>query len=249
MADVFGRDIGGEGLVHGEHDNPRETTHHMGVQPPTGKEDDKKVIVEKLLLNDSTERSKTQKGGVSIISIVGKGGIGKTALAKMVFKELKEHFGKRLTEVCKGSGENPDCSLSELCTQLRNELSKGKFLLVLDDVWELKSWEEEVEGTLMMGVTGCNILMTSRNKNVSYGMRASYMHELREFSFDQSWELFLKEALRKRQIEEDLVMHKIRDVGERIVRECGVLPLVIKMVGVDDAYQENAYRRLEIRRG
>ncbi|XP_031499296.1 uncharacterized protein LOC116263702 [Nymphaea colorata] len=153
MADVFGRDIGGEGLVHGEHENPRETTHHMGVQPPTGREDDKKVIVEKLLSNHSTETSKAQKGGVSIISII-------------------------LREVCKGSGENPDCSLSELCSQLRNELSKGKFLLVLDDVWELKWWEQEVEGTLMMGVMGSNILMTSRNKNVSYGMRASYMHQL-----------------------------------------------------------------------
>uniref|UniRef100_A0A5K1EVA4 Disease resistance protein winged helix domain-containing protein n=2 Tax=Nymphaea colorata TaxID=210225 RepID=A0A5K1EVA4_9MAGN len=83
----------------------------------------------------------------------------------------------------------------------------------------------------MMGVMGSNIFMTSRNKNVSYGMRASYMHELLEFSFDQSWELFLKETLREGETEEDLVMHKIRDVGKRIIRKCGGLPLVIKMVG------------------
>ncbi|XP_031482861.1 putative disease resistance protein RGA3 [Nymphaea colorata] len=230
MADVLEitpRDIGSEGPVRGEHDNPRETTHHMGVQPPTGREDDKKVIVEKLWSNDSIQSSKAQKGGISIISIVGKGGIGKTTLAKMVFKEVKEHFGKCrwwvcvserqnrkvlvrqiLREVCKGSRENPYCSMN--------------------DVWELEWWEEEVEGTLMAGAMGSNILITSRKKNVSKGMCASYVHELPEFSFDQSWELFLKEAS---QTEEDLVLHRIRDVGERIVRKCGGLLLVIKTVG------------------
>ncbi|XP_031505697.1 putative disease resistance protein RGA3 [Nymphaea colorata] len=116
-------------------------------------------------------------GGVSIIFIVGKGGIGKTTLAKMVFNETKQYFGKRRCWVCVSerpnlkdlvqqilrevSGENPDCSLSELCTQLRNELSKENFLLVLDDVWELKWWDGGVEGTLMAGAMGSNILITS----------------------------------------------------------------------------------------
>ncbi|KAF3786564.1 Disease resistance protein [Nymphaea thermarum] len=252
MADLLGitaRNIDSQGHVHGKHDDLRVTTPHMGGQSPIGRKDDKNEIVKRFLSNDSTENSKTQKGGVSIISIVGKGGIGKTTLAKMVFKEMKEHFGERrwwvcvperpnredlvrqILRVCKGSDANTDCSLSELCTQLRNELLKEKFLLVLDDVWEIKWWEEEVEGTLMAGAMGSNILITSRKKHVSDMMRASYMHELREFSFEQSWELFLKEALKEGQTEEDLVMHNVRDVGERIVRKCRGLPLVIKTVG------------------
>ncbi|KAF3772342.1 putative disease resistance RPP13-like protein 1 [Nymphaea thermarum] len=40
-----------------------------------------------------------------------------------------------------------------------------------------------------------------------------------------------KEALREGQTEQDLVIHKVRDVAERIVKKCGGLPLVIKTVG------------------
>ncbi|KAF3793155.1 putative disease resistance protein [Nymphaea thermarum] len=239
---------GGKDPVHGEHDNLKEATHHIGVQLPIGRENDKKVLVEKLSSNDFC--SKTEKGGASIISIVGKGGIGKTTLAKMIFNEVELQFGERrwwvcvserpnrkdleqqiVRAVCKSFGENTDCSLTDLCTQLRNELSKEKFLLVLDDVWEVKWWEEEIEGTLMAGAMGSKILITSRKKYVSEGMGAFYMHELQEFSFHESWDLFLKAALREGQTEEDLVMHKINYVGERIVKKCGGLPLVIKIVG------------------
>ncbi|KAF3793154.1 SUPPRESSOR OF npr1-1 CONSTITUTIVE 1 protein [Nymphaea thermarum] len=180
-----------EDPVHGEHDNSRETTHHMGAQPPTGREDDKRETVKRLLSDESAHSSMTKKGSVSIISIVGKGGIGKTTLAKMVFSEIEQHFGERrwwvcvserpnredllqkiLKEVHKKSKEdiNSSLSLGELCTQLRNELSKEKFLLVLDDVWELNWWEEEVGGTLMAGAMGSKILITSRKKDVSVGM-------------------------------------------------------------------------------
>ncbi|XP_049935439.1 putative disease resistance protein RGA1 [Nymphaea colorata] len=198
-----------EDPVHGEHDNSRGTTHHMGAQPPIGREDDKREIVKRLLSHESAHSSMTKKGSVSIISIVGKGGIGKTTLAKMVLSEIAQQFGERrwwvcvserpkrkdlvrqiLRKVCNGYGENTDCTLDGLCTKLWNELSKEKFLLVLDDVWELNWWEEE-----------------------------------------QSWDLFIKEALREGEAERDLENHNVRDVGESIVKKCGGLPLVIKTVG------------------
>nr|VVW83255.1 unnamed protein product [Nymphaea colorata] len=238
---------GGKDPVHGEHVNPKEATHHIGVQLPIGRENDKKVLVEMLSSNDFC--SKTEKGGASIISILGKGGIGKTTLANMVFNEVEQQIGERrwfcvserpnhkdllqqiLREVCKSSGENTHCSLTDLCTQLLNELSKEKILLVLDDVWEVKWWEEEIGGTLVVGAMWRKILITSRKKYVSEGMGAFYMHELQEFNFHQSWYFFLKEVLREGQTEEHSVMHKNKFVGEGIIKKCGGLPLVIKMVG------------------
>uniref|UniRef100_A0A5K0Y516 NB-ARC domain-containing protein n=1 Tax=Nymphaea colorata TaxID=210225 RepID=A0A5K0Y516_9MAGN len=128
-------------------------------------------------------------------------------------------------------GENTDCSLTDLCTQLLDKLSKEKILLVLDDVWEVKWWEEELGGTLMASAMERKFLIISRKKYVSEGMGAFYMDELQEFNFHQSWYLFLKEGLREGQTEEVSVMHKIKFDGEGIVKKCGGLPLVIKMVG------------------
>uniref|UniRef100_A0A5K1EQI0 NB-ARC domain-containing protein n=1 Tax=Nymphaea colorata TaxID=210225 RepID=A0A5K1EQI0_9MAGN len=152
----------GKDLVQCEHVNPKEATDHIGIQLPIGRENDKKVLVEMLSSNDFC--SKTEKGGASIISIVGKGGIGKMTLANMVFNEAEQQFMERrwwvcvserpnyndlvwqiLREVCKSSAENTNCSLTDLCTQLLNELSKEKNLLVLGDVWEVKWWDKEGE--------------------------------------------------------------------------------------------------------
>ncbi|KAF3773071.1 Disease resistance RPP13-like protein 4 [Nymphaea thermarum] len=136
-----------QGHIGGQDDNPRETTHHIGAQLPIGRENDKRVIVEKLLSNGSGESY------VSIISIVGEGGIGKTTLAKMVFNEVEQQFGKRrwwvcisekpnrmdllrkiLKEVCKESKARLDTSSVDLCYEIRTELRRERFLLVLDDV-------------------------------------------------------------------------------------------------------------------
>ncbi|KAF3773733.1 Disease resistance protein [Nymphaea thermarum] len=232
-----------------EDESPRETTHHIGAQPPIGRENDKRVIVEKLLSNGSGQSSMTEKRDVSIISIVGEGGIGKTTLAKMVFGEVEQQFGecrwwvcvserpnrkdllrKILKEACKGSTAGLDCitSLSDLCTQIESELSKKRFLLVLDDIWELDWWQGEVESTLMKGVMGSKILITSRNIDVSKGIGALYMHRLPILPEEESWNLFLNKALRT---ENDLASHNLQDVAKKIVKKCGGLPLVVQTVG------------------
>ncbi|KAF3773734.1 Disease resistance protein [Nymphaea thermarum] len=191
----------------------------------------------------------TKKRDVSIISIIGEGGIGKTTLAKMVFSEVKPQFGehrwwvcvsdrpnhedllrKILKEVCKGStaGLEGITSLSDLCTQIQSDLLKKRFLLVLDDVWELDWWQGEVESTLVRGAMGSKILITSRNIEVSKGVRVFYMHRLPILPEDESWNLFLNKASKT---ENELKKHKLQDIAKKIVKKCGGLPLVVQTVG------------------
>ncbi|KAF3787330.1 hypothetical protein EJ110_NYTH23082 [Nymphaea thermarum] len=167
----------------GEHDNPRETTHLISnAQSPMGRADDKEKVKE-LLFDGFKESSALGEEGVSIVSVVGQGGIGKTTLAKMVFNEVKEQFGNRrwwvcvsekpnrmgllkkiLKEVCKESVRElkGTYSLSDLCTRLQSKLSKSKFILVLDDVWELDGWWGDIAGILLGGAKESKILITNR---------------------------------------------------------------------------------------
>ncbi|XP_049937067.1 disease resistance protein RPS2-like [Nymphaea colorata] len=136
---------------------------------------------------------------------------------------------KILKEVCKESEEElkGSTSLSGLCTRIQSELSKSKFLLVFDDVWELGWWMGEVADTLTGGAKESKILITSRKVEVSQVI-GDKMYKLTEMSLDEIWSLFLRVAKIQ---EHELESHNLKGIGEKIVAKCGGLPLVVQTVG------------------
>ncbi|KAB1225421.1 putative disease resistance protein RGA3 [Morella rubra] len=111
-----------------------------------GREEDKKAVMALLLDSNVGEN-------VSILPIVGIGGLGKTALAQLLFNDQKvqQHFelkvwvcvsdpfdDKILVEnIIKSATGNTqgDVGMEALTQSLKNLIDRKKYLLVLDDVW------------------------------------------------------------------------------------------------------------------
>uniref|UniRef100_A0A2N9GW72 Rx N-terminal domain-containing protein n=1 Tax=Fagus sylvatica TaxID=28930 RepID=A0A2N9GW72_FAGSY len=147
-----------------------------------GRDQDKENIVQRLMHASSDSQN------VSVIAVVGIGGLGKTALAKLVYNDARvvDHFElncwvcvsesnefalkQLLVKIISSiSGENcNDLDEEQLQMRLRNNLDGRKFLLVLDDVWnEDRTKWMELRGLLMGGANGSKILVTTRSHRVA----------------------------------------------------------------------------------
>nr|XP_019710397.1 putative disease resistance protein RGA1 [Elaeis guineensis] len=214
-----------------------ETHSFVNESNIIGREEDKKKIVESLI-------SRAGRSDVSVLPILGIGGLGKTTLAQLVYNEITvaEHFQQRIW-VC--VSENFDIknivkTIIESATQRKYELSdmdslqrtmrevlSGKrFLLVLDDVWN--PWEELKE-LLTTGADGSCVIATTRSTNVVSSIIGTLdAYELKPLSDDECWSLFERNAFSAGGAEKSA---KLVQIGKAIVDKCGGLPLAAKMLG------------------
>ncbi|XP_017412856.1 disease resistance protein RGA2-like [Vigna angularis] len=224
----------------------REMTHsHVNPSHVTGREHDKNEIVN-LLMQDGDRQS------LSVISIAGMGGLGKTTLAKLVFNdrnidecfqlkmwvcvsndfELKNVLIKILNSAPNPTRENfNNFETEQLQNLLRNRLEGKKFLLVLDDVWseDPARWHELKE-IIDVDVEGSKVLLTTRSHAVAAIMhtKSSNLYLLGCLSEEDSLSLFVKFAFDDG---EEKKHPELLEIGKEIVGKCGGLPLAVKTVG------------------
>ncbi|KAL5549121.1 hypothetical protein UlMin_004352 [Ulmus minor] len=209
-----------------------------------GRDQDKEKIVELLLSDDASVQN------LSVIPIVGMGGVGKTTFAQLVYKDrrVQEHFDVKawvtvseefdVFQMIKIIFEKVTCEkcnirdLFELQSELHKALSGKKFLFVLDDVWNenYELWND-LKSAFQSGAHGSKIIVTTRSKIVALTMGNVAMHELQLVSDEDCWQIFEKHVFNDNG--DSKARTELEEVGLGIVKRCKGLPLaVISLAGL-----------------
>ncbi|KAL3748997.1 hypothetical protein ACJRO7_010133 [Eucalyptus globulus] len=196
----------------------------------------------KLLIGEAKNVDSTP----SIVSIIGMGGVGKTALAQRLYNNDKvSNCFERRVWVCvsdvfdvlditktilQSITEKPceDKDLDRLQKKLKENLSRKKFLVVLDDVWNVK-YEEwtSLRKPFEAGTKGSKIIITTRNDSIVCITRDS-SYSLKVLSDDSCTSMLAYHALGARNFEGHPNLER---AGKRIAEKCKGLPLAAKMLG------------------
>lgn len=230
-----------------------------------GREKDRDKIVQ-ILVDRVSEKQR-----ISVLPIVGVGGLGKTTLAQLVFNDHRvvNHFEiriwvcvfdsfeimslvKAMIESATGSGRASDLQhldAPERC--LSDLLSRKRYLIVLDDVWneQQERWFE-LKDIISCGSTGSSVMVTTRQKKVADIMGTLPPHCLKGLSDDHCWMLLKQRAFRpEEEVEDDEEVDylELERIGKQIVRKCVGVPLAANALGGILRFKRKAEEWLYVR--
>ncbi|KAL0308463.1 UNVERIFIED_CONTAM: putative disease resistance protein RGA3 [Sesamum radiatum] len=212
-------------------------TDSISVDPVfLGRENDVSDIVNMLVKpNDEV---------ISVVPIVGMGGLGKTSLARSIFKDQKiiQHFDERIwicvsenfdkTKLLKRilevltKGDVQAERQEDILQDLQKKLADGRYLFVLDDLWNDKYWENFKRALLGINSKRGNfIIVTTRSKEVASVVGPKYQYSLNTDS--DCLDIIKKRAF----CEGDEVSIDLELIVRKIACKCGGLPLAANVIG------------------
>ncbi|XP_073127814.1 probable disease resistance protein At1g59620 [Henckelia pumila] len=186
------------------------------------------------------------KDKLSVVAIVGLGGMGKTTLARLLFDHhpVQKHFERRIWAHAgvefQGRGileyilsdVYPDWSLEKKIEEMESvELMEGiyqalhgkRYVVVLDDIYD---WET-IRFAFPDDHNGSRVIITSRFTDIARRSPNYYTHHMRPLTLEESWEL-MKTRLVGHHNHLDM---EAKEIGLQIIRHCRGVPLLIVVVG------------------
>lgn len=183
---------------------------------------------------------------LKFISVVGMGGIGKTTLARSIYEdrgisyhfhvlawvtisqeyELRNVLYRLLRSIGLLPSEIPELgdeySYAEM---LYKCLKERRYLIVLDDIWSTKTWNE-LKPIFPDDNKGSRVIFTTRLAQVAEIPDHDTLHSLECLNIDESWTLLCEKLfVGKHYCPPDLV-----EIGMEIAKGCQGLPLAIVVV-------------------
>ncbi|KAL5560123.1 hypothetical protein UlMin_036334 [Ulmus minor] len=195
-----------------------------------------------------------KSSSLGVVAVVGMGGLGKTTLVNQVYKdsEVNKHFQHRvwitvsqsfkLEELLKkiiqqlfesirqsqpqGAQSNDSHELKEI---IRDFLRERRFLVVLDDVWEVQSWEA-LKYAFPHHNCGSRLLLTTRKTDVASTSTREFRgdsYHLQPLSKEESWNLFCEKTF------QGPCPSHLETISRNILKRCEGLPLgIVAISGV-----------------
>uniref|UniRef100_A0ACD5XHI5 Uncharacterized protein n=1 Tax=Avena sativa TaxID=4498 RepID=A0ACD5XHI5_AVESA len=208
----------------------RDQRDLVGIEGPRDE------LIKRLMAEHDVEPKQPPK----ILSVCGFGGLGKTTVVKAVYDVLRPQFDsgafvsvgrnpnmkKIFKEILfeidrKEASQAATMDETQLIKEISRLLQKNRYFIVIDDIWDIRSWEI-ISSALVNNSCGSIIISTTRISEVA--STTCDVYKLQPLCFDRSKELFYKRlSISKGKTTFDQSF----ELCEKILHRCGGVPLAI----------------------
>ncbi|XP_015619240.1 disease resistance protein RGA5 [Oryza sativa Japonica Group] len=207
-------------------------------------------VITQLLMEDMEGESVQHP---KVVSIVGFGGLGKTTLASQVYKKIHSRF-ECAVFVFASRNRSTSMILNDILSQLRydgsadgikslinatrEKLSCKRFLVVIDDIASIETWNSISGAFVETWNSGSRIITTTRRKDVANACCSSFhgiVYKMKPLGWTDSRSLFFRRIYGSDNYSPEL---EELIIAIDILKKCGGVPLAVVVIASLLASQE-----------